>query len=117
MTRKFIAIALALMPGVALAQSVPDKCKHLEVKAYNEEWAQFGKSLILDAVIQNDDQYRLQFASFFFNLYVGGNNKVGQVSGSISGLEPGDQIHLKMPTMLQQIDKIGIWSVTCTFVQ
>ncbi len=116
MTRKFIALALALMPGVALAQSVPDKCKHLEV-TFNEEWAKFGKSLIVDAVIQNDDKYRLQFANFFFNLYVGGNNKVGQVSGSVSGLEPGDQIHLKMSTMLQQIDNIGIWSVTCTFVQ
>lgn len=90
----------------------------LTVKAYNEEWADPGKSLILDAVIQNDDPYRLQFASFWFNPYVGGNNnKVDQVFGSINSLEPGDQTHLKMTTRLSQIDSIRVWNVTCAFVQ
>ncbi len=116
MTRTLFALALAL-PGVALANGVPEKCKHLDVKAYNLEWIQSGKTLAVDALIRNEDQYRLQWATFGFNFYTGGNNQVGQGTGSISNLEPGDEVHLKMPTMLTQIDNIGIWSVTCTFVQ
>ncbi|WP_428490618.1 hypothetical protein [Rhodopila sp.] len=117
MTCKLVAV-VALIPSVALAQSVPEKCKHLDVVAYNEEWAQAGKTLVLDAVIQNNDQYKLQYAGFSFNLYLGrNNNKADYVSGSINNLEPGDQTHLKMTTKLQQIDGIKIWSVSCSFIQ
>jgi hypothetical protein len=117
MIRKLFVLVLALVPGVAMAQSVPEKCKRLEVTAYKLEWAQIGNTLIVEATVKNNDEYSLGWASFLFNLYIGDNDKVGQVSAAISNLASGDETHLKMPTTLRQIDNIRVWSVNCTFVQ
>jgi hypothetical protein len=91
---KFL-IACALITAIsqtAVAQTTPEmkeKCKQVHVRFELGEIPKYG-DIPLYASIRNDDPYTLTFASFYFDLYIGENFKVGDGSASIRGrLIPG----------------------------
>jgi hypothetical protein len=89
-TLKFL-IACALVTAIsqtAVAQRITEKCQKLVIDQYEFGEANY-QNIPLYAFIRNDDPYTLTSASFYFDLYIGENFKVGDGSASIGRLMPG----------------------------
>src|SRR4029077_20351537 len=80
---------IAAMSETAVAQMIPEKCQNLHVTNYELVPNNYG-NLSLYALIHNDDPYNVTSASFYFDLLIGENFKIGEGSVSIGRLIHGD---------------------------
>jgi hypothetical protein len=88
---KFL-IACALIGAMcetAVAQRIPEKCQNLHVTNYEFKRNNDGNPSLY-ALIHNDDPYNVTLASFYFDLLIDQNFKIGEGSVSIGRLMHGD---------------------------
>jgi hypothetical protein len=112
-----IASALiAVMPVMAMGQKmIPDKCNNLHVTYDAMDVDQYSKNLYINAATHNDDQYALTNATFYFDLLIDDNVKVGEAAQSIGGLLSGEVYKVRIFTSVKEIKSIRIARVSCHF--
>ena len=120
MGKFLIACALiGAMSETAAAQTIPEKCQNLHVTDYEFKPNNYG-NLSLYALIHNDDPYNVTLATFYFDLLIDENLKIGEGSVSIGRLMRGDTervlIHYTANQNIQGVaTAIRLVRISCNF--
>ena len=75
----------------------------------------YNNYLFINASIHNDDQYMLTNATFYFDLLIDNNLKVGEATETIGRLLSGETYKVRIFTAVTEIKKIRVASVACHF--
>jgi hypothetical protein len=109
------AALITAMSGTAMAQMIPDECKNLHVTYDPMDADPYSKNLFINPEIHNDDQLALTDATFFFDLLIDDNVKVGEATQVIGRLLPGEIYKVHVFTPVKEIKFIRVARIVCHF--